>query len=655
VERGARLVTATPTSLSLVLQMPRGNLETIWPRAMVVAGIRKLIEEKNYRKAFLHCRTQRVDMNLLYDHAPEQFMANVALFVDQIKKVTYIDLFLSALREEDVTEIMYKETRVVPKAAQVPTTNATEPAAPVTGSKVNRICDALLEVLQTRQATNLQNIITANVCKSPPALDDGLLVVARLMGENETLAEQAVEHICFLADVNKLYDNALGLYNLDLTLMVAQQSQKDPREYLPFMQNLQQMSELRRRFSIDDYLNRNTKALAHLHEMDVFDELCAYTVKHDLYKSSLSLYRYKPTQLNAIMALYAAHLENKSNHREAGIAYEYLHDYARATSNYQSASMWQEALFTASLQTPPLSSHSISELATSLADALYESKDYLNAATIQLDYNADILSATRTFCKGYHFATAMRLCVLHKRPELLEEVVDPALADALASSTELLADCKAQLQAQVPRIRELRAKALADPLAFYEGVAQNEDIPDDVSVAASSRLSTAGGSLFTRYTNKQSVGTAGTGVTRATSKNRRREERKRARGKKGSVYEEEYLVNSVGRLIERVESVREEIERLVLGLLRRGMRERAVAVENQLAEVVAACKACIAEVYGEEKKEPEVGEATIEGVGGETWRVSGADAVVLESMEDARKKKVAPVIGAFEKLSLLGA
>lgn len=35
-----------------------------------------------------------------------------------------------------------------------------------------------------------------------------------------------MEHICFLADVNKLYDNALGLYDLDLTLLVAQQSQK---------------------------------------------------------------------------------------------------------------------------------------------------------------------------------------------------------------------------------------------------------------------------------------------------------------------------------------------------------------------------------------------------------------------------------------------
>jgi elongator complex protein 1 len=98
IERGSRLVTAMPTCLSVVLQMPRGNLETIWPRAMVLAGIRKLIDEKNYKRAFSHCRTQRVDMNILYDHQPEQFLANVALFIDQVKKITYIDLFLSSLR-----------------------------------------------------------------------------------------------------------------------------------------------------------------------------------------------------------------------------------------------------------------------------------------------------------------------------------------------------------------------------------------------------------------------------------------------------------------------------------------------------------------------------------------------------------------------------
>jgi elongator complex protein 1 len=84
--------------MSIVLQMPRGNLETIFPRAMVVAGIRDLIDEKNYERAFSYCRTQRVDMNILYDHKPEQFLASVGLFLDQLKAVAHIDLFLSSLR-----------------------------------------------------------------------------------------------------------------------------------------------------------------------------------------------------------------------------------------------------------------------------------------------------------------------------------------------------------------------------------------------------------------------------------------------------------------------------------------------------------------------------------------------------------------------------
>ena len=47
-------------------------------------------------------------------------------------------------------------------------------------SKVNGICDAFLQVLETRKATNLQNMITAHVCKSPPHLDAGLLEVAKI-------------------------------------------------------------------------------------------------------------------------------------------------------------------------------------------------------------------------------------------------------------------------------------------------------------------------------------------------------------------------------------------------------------------------------------------------------------------------------------------
>lgn len=98
IERGSKLVSVMPSIFAVVLQAPRGNIETIFPRALVLAGIRTFIDQKNYRAAFLACRSQMVDMNILHDYAPQQFMENIQLFIDQVKKVEFIDDFLSRLK-----------------------------------------------------------------------------------------------------------------------------------------------------------------------------------------------------------------------------------------------------------------------------------------------------------------------------------------------------------------------------------------------------------------------------------------------------------------------------------------------------------------------------------------------------------------------------
>ncbi|KAL8824450.1 MAG: hypothetical protein Q9170_008152, partial [Blastenia crenularia] len=532
IERGAKLVTAMPSTFAVILQMPRGNLETIYPRALVLAGIRQSIEEKKYKKAFLACRNQRVDMNIIHDHRPEQFVANIDLFIDQIKKVAHIDLFLSSLREEDVSKTMYRETLRTEERLEVPATSPDN-------TKVNKICNTFLEALSGRRA-HVKNLITAQVCKNPPDLDAGLMEIVRLRENKSNQVDEVVEHICFLADVNRLFDNALGLYDLRLALLIAQQSQKDPREYLPFLQNFQNMEILRRKFSIDDYLGRFKKALQHLHDLNAFDELKAYTTRHNLYEEALSLYRYDEEKYSSIMHLYADHLKSSSRFQEAATAFHYLNNNTQASECYRQANLWQDTLSTAFLI--PLPSAQLHALATNLAHSALESKDFHAAATIHLDYLHDIPSAAKYFCKGYHFSQAFRTITLSSQPELMSSVFDTGLAENMASITELIADCKAQLHAQVPRILELRAKKRADPLAYLEGdINSGKDIPDDISLAPTDS-STMGGSLFTRYTNRMgATGTAVTGTSRRSSKNRRREERKRARGKKGSVYEEEYL------------------------------------------------------------------------------------------------------------------
>ncbi|KAI5291943.1 hypothetical protein KEM52_006734 [Ascosphaera acerosa] len=224
----------------------------------------------------------------------------------------------------------------------------------------------------------------------------------------------------------------------------------------------------------------------------------------------------------------------------------------------------------------------------------------------------------------------------------------------MGTMVDLLADCKAQLGKQVPRIAELRALRKADPLGFFGGDAAmaaaaagggGYDIPDNVSLAPTDATTMTGKSMFTRYTG-------GTTSSRKTSKTRRREERKRARGKKGTVYEEEYLVNSVRRLIGRVNSAIEEAELLLQALLRRGMRERAALVQGHMSEVVQLCRDCIDEVFETEPAQDE--RAGSQDTESAAARPSGADGVLWDSIEgrDAKHKEP-PQVKTFTTFQLL--
>lgn len=51
----------------------------------------------DYAKAFSACRRHRVDLNVLVDHDCEAFMKNLLTFIEQVKDVDYINLFLTSL------------------------------------------------------------------------------------------------------------------------------------------------------------------------------------------------------------------------------------------------------------------------------------------------------------------------------------------------------------------------------------------------------------------------------------------------------------------------------------------------------------------------------------------------------------------------------
>jgi elongator complex protein 1 len=115
-------------------------------------------------------------------------------------------------------------------------------------------------------STYIQVILVTFIKKEPPELEQVLLWLNRLKNDqNIDLLEEALNYTIFLVDVDKLYEVALGMYDLDLAWMIIQKSQKDPKEYLIFISELRELSNpYYQRFRIDDFLRRYSKALKNL-------------------------------------------------------------------------------------------------------------------------------------------------------------------------------------------------------------------------------------------------------------------------------------------------------------------------------------------------------------------------------------------------------
>ena len=102
LERGSAIVTCS--NIKLILQLPRGNLETINLRLVVLDEVKKLILNKKFDDAFYICKKNKINLNFIYDLNPILFMNNLNLFINKIKKIDDINLFINSLTNEKCEE-----------------------------------------------------------------------------------------------------------------------------------------------------------------------------------------------------------------------------------------------------------------------------------------------------------------------------------------------------------------------------------------------------------------------------------------------------------------------------------------------------------------------------------------------------------------------
>ncbi|GAA5883430.1 hypothetical protein JCM3774_004277 [Rhodotorula dairenensis] len=571
VERGSRIVTVVPSSTTLVLQMPRGNLETICPRPLVLRVVRSHLESHRYRSAFLLCRRHRIDLNILHDHDPAAFTAHLSDFITQVKDVDHLNLFLSGLKDEDVTKTMYRP--LVASAAVFDTSN-----------KVNTICDLVREDLEKRDLFHYANtILTAHVRKRPPAYEDALNLLVELKAKDPERAEDAVKYIIFLSDANKLFDLALGMYDFPLVLMIAQQSQKDPREYLPFLRALRALPHHMQRHRINDHLGRHASALRHITRAgdEHFDEALEYARKHRLFELALQSYEHDADKYQALLRAYAEDLFDRSKYFESAQMFRLGGEPDKAMVAYQRAHAWQE-LFTLALGAGQVDDDGLKDLAAEVAEDLVSKRRHAEAARVLLDYAKDVEAAIDALCEGNLHTEAVRTATFATRPDLIDSRIKES---TLELQNRLLEDCeelREQIEKQVDRLHDLKDKqeqnpyfyfCIDDPVTALENV---EIAPDGMSDA---------GTAFTRYTANPTTLASSTRRSSKTATSRRKAALKRVAGRKGTVYEEMYLLNSIKKAAEtRLAELQGEAAALLPVLLTLDSKDhRQAAFELQAA------------------------------------------------------------------------
>lgn len=613
VERGSRIVTAVPSAMALVLQMPRGNLETIYPRAMVLDVVRARLDRGAYGDALRVCRAHRVDLNLLHDHNPATFFRDVDALVAQIGYADHVNLLLSSLRDEDVTATLYR-----------PWDRATAPALDVRG-KVNRVCHALLDVLRRDEPRYLTSILTAHVRQVPPDLEGGLRVLLPYVARDMAAAEDACRYLIFLVDAEALYRVALGMYDFTLALLIAQNSPRDPREYVPFLRDLRATTPLAlQHYRIDDYLGRHARALRSLVEAEHMDDALAYMEQHRLYREGIAALAAAPAQQREAYARFGAYLASRQRPAEAATTYELAACWDDAVRAHVAAGQWREALTLALRER--YAPDTVARLAHELAEQLEAHGQLADAARVHLEQLRDVEQGVALLCRAGALVEARHAGACAARWDLLETHIAPAALDAHAALLDEADEIDEQLTKQLARLAELAVRRDEQPAAFFDEdtALADVDVQSDVSQMTQ----------FTRYTAATSVAATlstlslGPASQKPAGKSRakaRKEERKKNAGRKGSVYEEAYLHESLRKLLEtrlaalqrrtaqllpvlaplggeRAPRAAQALQTRLLALeshAARGadeLRERTVALEEQRAELEQALAAQVAQV-----------------------------------------------------------
>jgi elongator complex protein 1 len=346
IENGASLLAAS--DIEIIFQMPRGNIETIVPRALVVHKMRSMFDKGEYKQAFQLIRKNRVNMNLLYDDNFIRFEKNAAEFLEQIgyedmKNGLHIflaDLIDQDTRKSEVYKAIYNSVDYQKETSSI---------AVIPDSKTNRICDLFLSISGEK---SLKVYVSCCLRSRPAKIKEALLKIKEHIDSDDEklneLGEQAVKQVLVIMDdKNRVYKEALGTYNKEIFIMIAKRSQHDPSEFYQILKDLEPREpEAYRKASIDVYLKRFSSALKNFSECEEEERLMDainLAKKHDLLELLVGFYEEGGEFYKKVCEELAIFYEKDSLEKSA-IYWQYAGRFDKASQAWERRSQWERAL-----------------------------------------------------------------------------------------------------------------------------------------------------------------------------------------------------------------------------------------------------------------------------------------------------------------------
>ncbi|XP_076625115.1 elongator complex protein 1 [Colletes latitarsis] len=545
IERGSQLIAAIPKDSKTILQMPRGNLECIQPRALSLYIIGSYLDNCNYLLAFDLMRRQRINLNLIYDYNPKKFVENAVKFIEQVSKPSWLSLLLSELSDEDVTATIYANYYRRDK----------KKSDTIAMNKVELVCNLLRNIMEkSNNADNLIQPILISLVKDKrmQGLEGALTKLKEIRkledskGNTDCItSDEALKYLLYIVDINVLFDTALGMYDFDLTMFIASKSQKDPKEYIPFLNNLIKLDENYMKYSIDLHLKRYESALEHIaKDKNRFNECINLIRNHDLYVKAMKLFEKNSERYKEVTRIYGEFLMKRRQYQEAGIIFHRSGDLKHALDAYKLIGNWQEVIILSTQM--KLSVEEKHALYKDLIERLKNDKRYEEAACISMNYLQNTDEALVSLCNGKRWKDAVRIAHDTGCLELIESRVKLSVYEYADHVMFQIQKNKQDFEQYKSRLATVRVHISQRNAKSFNGVfCDNESIYDRGISDIFSDTSSVTNSTASQKSRFSSI----SGKSYRSSKNRRKHERKLLSLKEGSAFEDLALIQALHQVI----------------------------------------------------------------------------------------------------------